>query len=228
MKKVFVTDQWFPLFDEMERRVNALDGELVFASATDDDTLIQEGSDSLCVFNSAAKLRPAFLRSLKNCRTIVRTGIGIDTIDVPTANEMGIRIANVPDYCQSEVADHAVTLALSIMRKIPRMNRETRSGIWKNDDFGFVPRMNDIMISVYLALAMCSMKLWQLVSLFIPLLIILVLQVVFDLLYTRFLVYPTLKKVGGSEYDAAVMCSGFLGHTLGCNSQRDFQYEYRY
>lgn len=76
-------------------------------------------------------------------------------------------------------------------------------------------RINDIMISVYLALAMCSMKLWQLVSLFIPLLIILTLQVLFDLVYTRFVVYPTLKKVSGSAFDAAVMCSGFLGHTLG-------------
>lgn len=148
MKKVFVTDLWFPLFDEMERRVKALGGELVFASAEDDDTLIREGSDALCVFNSAAKLRPAFIHSLKNCRTIVRTGIGIDTIDLPSANEMGIRIANVPDYCQSEVADHAITLALAVMRKIPRMNRETRAGVWKNDDFGYVPRMSESTVGL--------------------------------------------------------------------------------
>lgn len=84
-----------------------------------------------------------------------------------------------------------------------------------NLNHSLVERMNDIMISVYLALAMCSMKLWQLASLFIPLLLILFLQVLFDLVYTRFMVFPTLKKVGGSAYDAAVMCSGFLGHTLG-------------
>lgn len=82
-------------------------------------------------------------------------------------------------------------------------------------DFMLIDRISEIMLSVYLALAMSSMLLWQLIDLFVPLLIILGCQLVFVLLYARVLVFPTLTKVGGNGYDAAVMCSGLLGHGLG-------------
>ena len=84
-----------------------------------------------------------------------------------------------------------------------------------NINHPLIERINDVMISVYLALAMCSMKLWELASLFIPLLVILACQVLFCYVYTRFVVFPILAKVGKSGYDAAVMCSGFMGHCLG-------------
>jgi len=82
-------------------------------------------------------------------------------------------------------------------------------------DMALMDRVSDIMLSVFLALAMSSMKLWQLIDLAIPLLIILACQVAFVLLFCRFIVFPGLTKVGKSGYDAAVMCSGLLGHGLG-------------
>ena len=60
----------------------------------------------------------------------MRYGIGLDTIDIPAATERGIMVANVPDYCINEVADHALSLFLALARKVPLSDRKVRAGEW--------------------------------------------------------------------------------------------------
>ena len=49
---------------------------------------------------------------LKNCRAIIRNGVGFDSVDIAAARERGIAVCNVPDYGTEEVADHAIALAM--------------------------------------------------------------------------------------------------------------------
>jgi C-terminal binding protein len=51
-------------------------------------------------------------------RAVVRMGVGYDRIDRAAAAARGIMVCNVPDYGTMEVADHAVTLALTLRRGI--------------------------------------------------------------------------------------------------------------
>ena len=51
-------------------------------------------------------------------RAIVRMGVGYDKLDRPAAAERNILICNVPDYGTTEVADHAIALALTLRRGI--------------------------------------------------------------------------------------------------------------
>lgn len=71
--------------------------------------------------------------------------------------------------------------------------------------------MQDVFLSVFLSIAMMSLKLWQLIDLAIPLLIILFAQVAFIILFARFICFPLL----GKTYDTAVMLAGMIGHGLG-------------
>ena len=73
-----------------------------------------------------------------------------------------------------------------------------------------VDGIGDVMLNLYLALALMTLKLWELQDLMGGVLIVLICQVVFMLFYTYFIVF----KVLGKNYDAAVMCSG-LCHGLG-------------
>ncbi len=41
---------------------------------------------------------------IKNGRSLGRTGIGVDVIDVPAATRHGIVVTNVPSYCEEEVS----------------------------------------------------------------------------------------------------------------------------
>ena len=51
-------------------------------------------------------------------KCIVRMGVGYDRIDRAAAAERNIIVCNVPDYGTTEVADHAITLALTLRRGI--------------------------------------------------------------------------------------------------------------
>ncbi|MFN0156317.1 MAG: C-terminal binding protein [Gaiella sp.] len=68
------------------------------------------------------------IRSLKQCRVISIYAVGTDRIDVAAAEECGIAVANVPDYCTTEVAEHTMALILAVWRKLPRAERLARRG----------------------------------------------------------------------------------------------------
>ncbi len=49
-------------------------------------------------------------------RAVVRMGVGYDRIDRPVAARRGVRVCNVPDYGTTEVANHAIALAVALAR----------------------------------------------------------------------------------------------------------------
>lgn len=65
---------------------------------------------------------------LKATGLIIRCGIGVDIVDIDRAAKRGIRVANVPDYCCTEVADHTLMLLLMAVRRA----RHFQSA-WEND-----------------------------------------------------------------------------------------------
>ncbi len=70
------------------------------------------------------------IECLTGTRLIVRSGAGYNTVDIEAAAEHGMWVANVPDYCVDEVADHTLMLLLAISRRLRAMESEARSGPW--------------------------------------------------------------------------------------------------
>jgi C-terminal binding protein len=62
------------------------------------------------------KVTAADLPRFPRLRAICRMGVGYDNLDRAAAAVRGIAILNVPDYGTTEVADHAIALALSLRR----------------------------------------------------------------------------------------------------------------
>ena len=71
--------------------------------------------------------------------------------------------------------------------------------------------VGNICLSMFLGMAMISLKLWELQSLALPLIIILMSQVLMMALFAYFVAFPLL----GRDYDAAVLCAGMCGFGLG-------------
>jgi ESS family glutamate:Na+ symporter len=77
--------------------------------------------------------------------------------------------------------------------------------------FSLVDSIGDVMLNLYLAIALMTLRLWELAGLLGGVLLVVAAQVVFMLLICYFVVFRIL----GSNYDAAVMCAGLCGHGLG-------------
>ena len=80
-----------------------------------------------------------------------------------------------------------------------------------NFDFALVDGIGDVMLSLYLSIALMTLKLWELSGLTGGVLVGLICQVVFMIVVSYFVVFRLL----GKNYDAAVMCAGLCGHGLG-------------
>lgn len=71
--------------------------------------------------------------------------------------------------------------------------------------------LGNVCLSLFLAMALMSLRLWELASLALPMLVILVVQAVFMALYAIFVTW----RVMGKNYDAAVLAAGHCGFGLG-------------
>jgi D-3-phosphoglycerate dehydrogenase len=68
----------------------------------------------------------------------------VDNIDVPAAKELGRMVSNVPNYCQEEVSDHAVSMILSLARRIPQDDNQIKHGGWGITPFLPIPAFADL------------------------------------------------------------------------------------
>lgn len=76
---------------------------------------------------------------------------------------------------------------------------------------GEINDIGGICLSLFLGIAMITLKLWQLASLALPLIILLLGQVVLMALFAYFIIY----NVMGRDYDAAILCAGSCGFGMG-------------
>ena len=77
--------------------------------------------------------------------------------------------------------------------------------------FNEIGIVGNISLSLFLSMALMSMKLWQLIDLAIPLIIILLVQTVVMAFFAYFVTFTIM----GRDYDAAVMSTGHCGFGLG-------------
>ena len=73
------------------------------------------------------------LEACPKLKVVSRMGVGVDSIDLDVATELGVLACNVPGVNTAEVADHAVAMLLALTRRMYDTVRTTREGAWRND-----------------------------------------------------------------------------------------------
>lgn len=93
-------------------------------------------------------LSARIIGKLKNCKGIVRTGVGFDNVDVIAAGKKGIPVYNIPDYGISEVADHTLALILALTRKLKIYDEEAANGGWDWQAASPLRRLSSLTLGV--------------------------------------------------------------------------------
>lgn len=100
----------------------------------DDETLHRELHEAEVVWHVLRPLSGADLRRGPRLRLVHKLGAGVNTIDVETATELGIAVANMPGANAPSVAEGAVLLMLAVLRRLPALDRAIREGRgWPSD-----------------------------------------------------------------------------------------------
>jgi len=150
VSKAMITDHGFSSID-LERRVLETAGftleEARPICKTEDDIIERcKGADVLMV--QWAPVTRRVMEALPEVRGYVRYGIGVDNIDVRSARELGRMVSNVPRYCLEEVSDHAVTLILSLARRVPQDQAQIARGKWGFTALLPIPAFSDLTLGL--------------------------------------------------------------------------------
>lgn len=71
------------------------------------------------------------LESAKRLKVISRCGTGLDNVDIKAADKLGIKVYNTPYGPTLSVAELTIGLIFDMLRRISKMDRDVRSGVWE-------------------------------------------------------------------------------------------------
>jgi D-3-phosphoglycerate dehydrogenase len=92
--------------------------------------LIEFAADADGILVDLLPVTKKAVERLPKCKAIVLYSAGYDYVDYTAAAEHGITVSNMPDYCVEEVADHAITMALALARKLFQANADVKNKVW--------------------------------------------------------------------------------------------------
>ena len=138
-----------PAWFEVERSiVEPAGGRVIVQRCADQDERAELLKDAQCVLVGGAKIDGPLLDRLPNLELIIRYGVGLDSLDIPAATERGVVVAHYPDFCQPEVANHALMLLLAVARKLIPHDAAVRSGAYRSVPLPVSPALTNETLGI--------------------------------------------------------------------------------
>jgi len=128
--QVVITDCDQGSIKEEEEEFARIGVELVLAQVKEEEELIRACKEADGLINQYALLTRKVLQNLPKCKVISRYGVGVDSIDLKAATDLGIIVANVPDYCMDEVSNQTIAMILTLIRRTAFFDQKVKSGQW--------------------------------------------------------------------------------------------------
>ena len=105
-------------------------GEYIEYGDTDSSEIDERIKDVDVVITTRIKLRKKQFEKAEKLKLILVTATGFNHIDVKSANEFGIKVANVSGYSTNSVAQLAITFLLNGLTPVNRYYDEVKDGKW--------------------------------------------------------------------------------------------------
>ena len=104
--------------------------ELALFDDTSDSEIAARIKDAEFVFTNKIRLTNELLSEAKKLRFIGLTATGTDNIDLTTAEEHGIAVANIRAYCTQSVVEHVMGTLLMLSHSLNRYDTSVKAGNW--------------------------------------------------------------------------------------------------
>lgn len=88
------------------------------------------------------------IESLPGLEIVANFSVGLDKVDLVKCKEKGIRVTNTPDVLTEDVADLAIGLILTTLRRVCECDRYVRSGLWKKGDFKLTTKFSGKSVGI--------------------------------------------------------------------------------
>lgn len=130
--KVLVIDS---VHQDLLQGLRDLNFEIIEDYSTSKEKLIPKlGEYNGLILRSRFPIDKDFLKAASNLKFIGRVGAGMENIDIPFAQKMGIHLLSAPEGNRDAVAEHAIAMILMLFNNLKRADDEVRNGIWRREE----------------------------------------------------------------------------------------------
>lgn len=122
--------------------------DVVVTQVHNEDDVIAALKDADAAITEYAKFTEKVFNALPRLKIVCNFGLGVDNIDIKAANAAWIAVANSPDYCLDEVAEHGMTLIAALLRNIVGYAIDVKSKIWDWSKAPTLQRINGLTLGL--------------------------------------------------------------------------------
>jgi D-3-phosphoglycerate dehydrogenase / 2-oxoglutarate reductase len=111
----------------------------------DRDALLKDVDRFDAIITRTERIDRELIKRASNLEVISKHGVGVDNIDIDAATEHNVVVSNTPGVNSRAVAEHAITLLLTVRRRIREADAAVRSGRWDDHDVATDQILNDTL-----------------------------------------------------------------------------------
>ena len=101
------------------------------------------------IFSSNGPMSRDVMEKLPRLKFILRYGIGLNSVDLDAASELGKVVCYTPGYCSEEIGIHAVAMGLAALRNITYYDRMMRRGKWLKGNGPLPRRPRNMTVGIF-------------------------------------------------------------------------------
>jgi len=131
--KILIADS---LSESTVAQLEKLGGDVTVDAELTTETLPGVIGDNEVLVVRSTKVTAAVIEAAPALSLIIRAGAGVNTIDIETANQRGIHVANCPGKNTDAVAELAIGHLINADRRIGNATRDMRAGKWGKKEYG--------------------------------------------------------------------------------------------
>lgn len=118
-------------------RLQRMGCEVIYRPGTQGEALTDAMKKENCgvLIVRSTRVTRETLEAAPNLHMVIRAGAGTDTIDVPAASELGIRVCNCPGMNSVAVAELTIGMMIALDRRIVDETDDLRQRVWNKKEY---------------------------------------------------------------------------------------------